>query len=152
MNRLRNSSHIRRGSAVVECALISPILVLLVLGLLDVGQFINVSQVVDNASREGARLGSHNLETTVEEIETKVLDYLCVCYPALSREAISESTVIAVRDGSDDMTPLTSTAGIKSGDKISVEVTFQYETVRLIHGFFSLNGRSISSNAVMRRE
>lgn len=149
--RSRRLNRQRRGSAVVECALVSPIIVLLVLGSLDVGQFINVSQMVDNASREGARLASHDVDMTVEDIENKVLNYLGDCYPALSSEAISQATVISV-SGGNDVTPLTETTGIQSGDKISVEVTFQYETVRWISGFLNLNGRTISSKAVMRRE
>lgn len=47
-----------RGAAAVEFALVLPVLLLLVLGSIDWGYFFYVQQVVTNAAREGARVGS----------------------------------------------------------------------------------------------
>jgi Flp pilus assembly protein TadG len=48
----------QRGAAAVEFALVLPVLLLIVLGTVDWGWFFYVSQVVTNAAREGARVGS----------------------------------------------------------------------------------------------
>ena len=50
----------RKGAAVAEFALLVPVLVLLALGAIDAGQLVNVSQVVNDASREGARLAARS--------------------------------------------------------------------------------------------
>jgi Flp pilus assembly protein TadG len=46
-----------RGAAVVEFALVLPLLLVLVLGAIDWGYFFYVEEVVTNAAREGARAG-----------------------------------------------------------------------------------------------
>ncbi len=51
--RLRGSG--RRGQALVEFALVAPVLLLLILGLVDFARAWNVYQVLTDAAREGAR-------------------------------------------------------------------------------------------------
>ena len=45
----------RSGVAAVETAVVLPILVVLLLGLWDIGRMIEAQQVLSNAAREGAR-------------------------------------------------------------------------------------------------
>ncbi|HEX9290756.1 MAG TPA: TadE family protein [Anaeromyxobacteraceae bacterium] len=47
-----------RGAAVVEFALVLPLLLMLVLGAIDWGWYFYLREVVTNAAREGARAGS----------------------------------------------------------------------------------------------
>ena len=46
---------LRRGSAVVETAVVAPLLILAMFGMVEVGQAYNVKQTVTLAAREGAR-------------------------------------------------------------------------------------------------
>lgn len=55
MKILRNRKYHRRGAAVVEMAVIAPVLVLGMLGTMEVGYAFMVRQTVTMASREGAR-------------------------------------------------------------------------------------------------
>jgi Flp pilus assembly protein TadG len=48
----------RRGVSAVEFALLSPLLLILLFGLWQVGHIIEVVQLMDNAAREGARLAA----------------------------------------------------------------------------------------------
>ncbi len=48
----------RRGQALVEFALVVPIFLLLLFGLIEVGRFIYLNNAFNEAAREGARYGS----------------------------------------------------------------------------------------------
>jgi Flp pilus assembly protein TadG len=58
----------RTGAATVEFALIAPVLVMLVLGMIETSRFVNANQAVLNASREGARRGTVNGATATDAI------------------------------------------------------------------------------------
>src|SRR5450631_4836494 len=49
-----------RGAEAVEFALVVPIFLLLVFGIVDFGYMINHDTMINNASREGARTGAVN--------------------------------------------------------------------------------------------
>ena len=51
-NRIRSGAG-RRGVAAVEAALILPVALMLMLGTWEVGRMVEVSQVLNNAAREG---------------------------------------------------------------------------------------------------
>ncbi|MFQ5429820.1 MAG: TadE/TadG family type IV pilus assembly protein [Phycisphaerae bacterium] len=55
MKLIRAKRHARRGTAVVETAVVAPILILGMLGMMEVGYAFMVRQTVTMASREGAR-------------------------------------------------------------------------------------------------
>ena len=48
----------RRGVAAVEFAVILPLLLLLLVGIWELGRIIHVQQTINNAARDGARLGA----------------------------------------------------------------------------------------------
>ncbi len=65
----------RQGAAVVEFAFVSPLLVLLLLGLWEVGRMMEVQNVMWNGAREAAReasMGQSNLQT----VATNLANYL----------------------------------------------------------------------------
>jgi len=67
----------RRGTAVVEMALVFPIFMLLVLGIVEFGRFLMVGQLLTNAAREGARMAISDQFTEAEiqaDIEATLLN------------------------------------------------------------------------------
>jgi Flp pilus assembly protein TadG len=54
------------GSAIAEMAVIAPLLVLLLVGLIEVGRFAQYSIMVGNAARAGVQYGSQNLATAAD--------------------------------------------------------------------------------------
>jgi Flp pilus assembly protein TadG len=68
-------SHARRGVAVVEFAFILPILLLLLVGIWEVGRMLEAHQIISNAAREGGRVASTGLSSTVE-VRDAVYEYL----------------------------------------------------------------------------
>ncbi len=83
-----------RGAAAVEFALIMPLMMMLVLGSLDWGYYFFVAQIVNNASREGARAGSLEVSdgAATSEAETVVASYLTAGGLDPSKATISAST------------------------------------------------------------
>lgn len=58
MNKNRRSRWIRRGSAVVEAAVLAPLMVTAMFGMVEVGRAYHIKQTLTLASREGARAAS----------------------------------------------------------------------------------------------
>ena len=141
----------RDGSAVTEFALVAPLLALILLGAIDVGQAINVSQVVNDASREGARWATRADVKTSDEVVTAVNAYLARCFPGVGEGGISSAAKVSVLDdvgtvAGGDLTT------IPSGEAVSVQVNLDYAAVRWMVGFAGLTGQSMSTTTVMRRE
>jgi Flp pilus assembly protein TadG len=65
------------GQALVEMALVLPVLLILVLGILEFGRAWNTKQVVTDAAREGARLAVvQNNDITPDSVRAAVATYL----------------------------------------------------------------------------
>jgi Flp pilus assembly protein TadG len=146
----KNSS--RRAVAAVEFALVAPLLVLVVLGTIDVGQYVNVGQVVNNASREGGRYACRNDVTTVSEVTTKVQNYMASAFPSVSSGDLNAALTVTVRDENNAVIPAGDLTTIPSGSGVSVQVTLQFEPVRWLGGFVNLSGTSCTTTTLMRRE
>jgi Flp pilus assembly protein TadG len=74
-NTTRRGFQRRRGVAIVELALVLPILLVLLLGIWEVGRLVQISQIVNNAAREGARKASTGINT-YSDVSTTVTNYL----------------------------------------------------------------------------
>ena len=73
--RYRRTNQRRRAVAAVEFALILPVIMILVSGLLEVGRMAEVQQIVTEAAREGGRQASTTLLTTAQ-VQQVVTEYL----------------------------------------------------------------------------
>lgn len=147
-----NSGAERSGAAAAEFALILPFLILIILGAIDLGQFVHVGQVVSNASREGARQASRDVTLHAADVEAAVRSYLDDAFPHVSASTLAPAVQVNVLDGSGQTIPGGNLATIPSGDPLSVEVVLQFDTVRWIQGVDYLNGQGISATTTMRRE
>lgn len=140
----RGRRNLRRGGAVLECAFTAPLLIIILFGTLDVGQFVNISQSVSNASRMGSRTASRQDTTTAVEVETKVKDYLFAC--GIPRNGV---TVTVTNDNDQQLTSLTT---IKSGDPVKVRVSVAYASTRKIKFLPDFTSAVNASTSTMRRE
>jgi Flp pilus assembly protein TadG len=66
MYRRRSISEPRRGAAVVELAFVLPVMLVLMVGLWDLGQLIRGLQIVSIAAREGGRQAASGTKTTTQ--------------------------------------------------------------------------------------
>ena len=103
----RRTTRPRCGAALVELALIMPLLIVIVLGCIDFGRFATFYTAVTNAAREGANFGStHPFTATThglwqQKISSAVTDEMSGT-PGFSADdlSISEPTLIASNNNS----------------------------------------------------
>jgi Flp pilus assembly protein TadG len=79
-NIMPRESPPRNGAAAVEFAAVMPLLVLLLVGIWEVGRIVDMAEIANNAAREGARQASTGEKPvgpdTVDSVERSVKDYL----------------------------------------------------------------------------
>jgi Flp pilus assembly protein TadG len=123
----------RRGAAVVEFAVVAPLLLLLVLGTIEYGRFVMVQQILTNAVREGARQASLDSATQAEVIQV-VANY---CTDA----------GIPV----DDTTVNPDPTAVAPGAPITVTVQTAFDQVSWFPTPIYLVGATVSATSTMRR-
>jgi Flp pilus assembly protein TadG len=87
----------RRGAAAVEFAVVAPVFILLVLGMLEYGRMIMVQQVITNASREGARRAVLD-GATVESVTAAMTSYGGHRNHREGKRGLQQGAVVAVHD------------------------------------------------------
>jgi Flp pilus assembly protein TadG len=78
--RSTNGPNKRRGAVAVEAAVVLPILLIMMLGIWEVGRIIQVQQILVNSAREGARIAAggyvQGAPVTEAMVEQAARDYL----------------------------------------------------------------------------
>lgn len=121
----------QRGQALVETALVLPVILAMVLGIFGFGRIFNAQLVITNASREGARLGA--LGRSDVKIQEAVVKYL-------SGAALNDpSTQIRVER-----------AASPDGAEVTVSLSYPFQTGLALPGV--PNPLYLKSSAVMRVE
>jgi Flp pilus assembly protein TadG len=72
---VRKRQAARRGVAAVEFAALLPLILILLVGIIEVGRLIEMQQVLSNAVREGARQASTG-QLTNSQVKTVVTQYV----------------------------------------------------------------------------
>jgi Flp pilus assembly protein TadG len=141
----------RRGAALVECAIVLPLLILITLGAIDAGQYVNVGQVVTDASREGARRASRNTVLDESDVESAVQDYFADAFPGVAEADLNAGLTVNVFNSAGSPVTTGDLTAINSGDAFSVQVTFEFDTVQWIGAIPMFSGQSVQTTTQMRR-
>lgn len=139
----------QRGVALVECALVLPSLLLVVLGVAEIGRMTRSQLALAQAAREGAQAAARGL--TVERIRTRVLNTAEV--GGLVRAAV---TITALQRSSNGTSwqDLGNTADGTQNDArrqhlVRIQVAYQHPLLsRLV---FPVPTRTLTSSIVARR-
>lgn len=137
---MRHSPRARRGAAVVEFALVVPLLFMLLLGIIEFGRTMMVYQVINNAARQGARqavLGS----STVASVNSSLNDLL-------TSTSITGATV-TINGPNGAVTDLSK---LNAGDSVTVTVSVPYSRVSWLPKSSYLDNVTLTCSTVMRRE
>jgi Flp pilus assembly protein TadG len=65
-----------RGAVLVEFAMMLPLLVIILTGVVNLGLVIHEHELLQNAAREGARFSAQNPGATVAATQARVVDYM----------------------------------------------------------------------------
>jgi Flp pilus assembly protein TadG len=136
----RRPNRDRRGAALVEFAIVTPVLLVLVLGMIEVGRAVMVTEVLTYAARMGARTGAISSGSTANA--------KTAANAVLTDSGITGATVNVFVNGSN----LTDASAAKSGDQIAVSVTIPYANVTWLSNPEYLDGKTLSGRVVMRKE
>ncbi len=123
----------RRATAVVEFAVVLPLLMTMLLGIIEFGYVFMIRQTLQHAAREGVRIAV--LQTSVNpyaNVTARISE-------AMAPTGLSTYTV--------NMTHAT------AGDPVeTVVLTVPYDDVSLVGGYFGFSGGSLTGSASMRKE
>ncbi len=138
---LRASQAGQRGAAAVEFALVLPLLLLIMFGIVEFGVAFYDKAMITNASREGARAGVvlKSPKATSTDIQNVVLNY-------------TSSHLISF--GTPHVPTITTTGqGGTFGQPLSVTVTYPYAGLGLGQLLSALTGQiTLSATTVMNNE
>jgi Flp pilus assembly protein TadG len=125
----------RKGSAVVEFAVVLPVFLLFVFGMIEYGRMVMVQQIITNAAREGARVGvlDNSTSTTVSTAANKYL----------TSAGISSATIAASPNPPSSAT---------YANPVSVTVSVPFNSVSWLPSPMYLGGKTMTYTATMRRE
>lgn len=111
----------RRGAAAVELALLLPLILILLLGMWEVGRMIEMQQLLTNAAREGGRQASTGNLTNAQTAQV-VRDYLSNAGVPITNLTV---TVTNLTSGTD-------VSAAAQLDQLSVTVTLPCADVRWV--------------------
>ena len=122
----------KRAAVAVELAVVSPVLLAMLFGIIEFGWLFTVQHTMVNAAREGARLGILQ-GSTVDDIEQQTREFLEPM--GLDQEVTIDVTEATVGD------PF-----------VRVRLTVPREQVSLVGNFFGFEGGTVEGTAAMRKE
>lgn len=132
MKRLRTRKMLRLGAVAVEMAIVTPLLLAMLFGIIEFGWLFTVRSTMVNAAREGARLGA--LEGVTET------------------EIVSRTSELLVPMHIDDNCSVTVTMPTDENPTVTVNVAAPRSSVSLVGNFFGFTSGTINGSASMRRE
>ena len=132
--------HRQRGAALVEFALVLPLLLVMVLGAIDWGWYFFIDQLVTNAAREGARSGTM-LPPTSSDSDA-----------AAAALSASNNYLTSVQLKATGVAATTVTVTTASGPTKAVQVTITYPVGSLTGFLTTLVPTNAVGVSVMRRQ
>lgn len=125
----------QRGQALVEFALVIPLLVLIVFGTFDLGYAVFTNNMLNNAAREGARAG-----TIIGNDNAKICDRVKTTAPSLNFVCPGDlGTRITIDPPGSRVYE----------EPITVTVRYNYQPLTPVVGSLSPGGFPLSSTSVM---
>jgi TadE-like protein len=143
-----------RGAELIEFALVFPVLLMVVLGIVDFGFLFQRMEVVTNAAREGARIAVLPGYATAD-VEARACNYMVTggipLLPAAAPCPLPTNATIAVTDVS---IPTGAGGPNLTGKRVQVTYTHSYIFIGPIAGWFggSFTTVPVSAVSIMRDE
>ncbi|MCA9065410.1 MAG: pilus assembly protein [Planctomycetaceae bacterium] len=136
----------RRGGAIVEVAVCFPVFMLILLGIVEFGRAMSVSQMLNSAAREGCRSAIIDGSTT-EGITAEIKEHV-VSMIGCSGDSVTVSIAVTSRNTGAAVAEL---SAAESRDLIEIDVSVPYSAVSFAVNNF-LQGQSLRGECSMRHE
>ena len=134
VRRAKRQDHRERGGAIVEFAVVLPLLLTILFGIIEYGWVFSVRQTLQHAAREGCRLAV--LQTTVAPYGN-VTDRVDAVMASASIGGYTTTMTHAVAGGDETET---------------VTVSVPYHSISLVGGFFGTANYDLTGTCSMRKE
>lgn len=123
---------LRRAAVAVEMAVVTPLLLTMLFGIIEFGWLFTVRSTMVNAAREGARLGAlpGSTETEIEDRTRELLDSLNI----------------------DGHCSVTVTPATDADPTVTVTVSAPRSSISLLGNFFGMTSGTVEGSASMRAE
>lgn len=132
MKRLRMRHNLKRAAVAVEMAVVTPVLLTMLFGIIEFGWLFTVRSTMVNAAREGARLGSLQ-GVSASEIVDRTNELLAPMH-------IEDNCNVSV------------SMPTEASPTVTVNVSAPRSSVSLLGNFFGFNSGTVNGSASMRRE
>ncbi len=143
MKKMMKRLRCQKGVAAIEFAILFPLLLLIIFGIIEFSLYLYDKQVITNASREGARAGIVAGHLDGPAIQNVVTNYVT-------------SNLITFGTPNTPVTagfPPDGSMSMMRGDYLTVAVSYNYEFLVLPNFVASLGGvKTIQAQTVMRVE
>lgn len=137
----------RRGTACVEMALVLPLFLMVVLGIIEFGRGMMVTNLATNAAREACR--SATLSGNTNASVTKLVNTFLQQAVGVSSSSVTTTITVVAAAGNPD--PAGEVGNASAGDLITLKVQVPFNTVALIPGDY-LAGQTLTGICVMQHE
>lgn len=132
MKRLKMRRTLKRAAVAVEMAVVTPVLLTMLFGIIEFGWLFTVRSTMVNAAREGARLGSLQ-GVTAGEIVDRTNELLVPMH-------LEDNCTVSVEMPSEE------------APNVTVTVSAPRSSISLLGNFFNMTSGTVSGSASMRRE
>lgn len=146
VHRRASNRDARCGAALVEMALVTPLLLAVLFGIVEFGRAMQVHAMVTNASREGARRGSVTGYSS-DDVRRYVREHLSTAL-GIPAETVAVNVTVEPAAGHP---AVTDTLLARSKDLVIVKVAVPFDRVCWTSGSY-LTGKSLTARSVMRHE
>ncbi len=137
------------GQALVEFALIAPILILLVVGIFEFARAWQAYQVLTDAAREGAR------NAVIDDASIDVAQVVATVQNALAIAALNPANIDSLGVNNLTSGSAWTRATVGRGDQTEVFLSYNYSWIwlRPLLGWFGSDGSvTLKTNIIMRQE
>lgn len=137
----------RRGAALVEAAIVLPVFFMAIVGIVEFGRGMMVSQLVTNGSREAARRSIFDGSTNAD-VEQYTQDKLA---GSIGCDTTDITVTITITPDPNNNTTGNDLANAQPFDLVTVTVSVPYDEVSFFTGRY-LAGKNLSAETTMRHE
>lgn len=143
--RTRRARRSGRGAVAVEFGLIAPVLILLVMGIIDFGWMMNRETMVNNVSRDAARVAS--LDGSYSDIQTAITSGLTDY--GIDLHKVTYSITCTNTSGSNCVNTATSyNANATSGSTVIVTIRYNHDLMTPVGAICKIFGGGCVNNTM----